>query len=92
MLQKYEELKGKELVKILNTGSNYAISYKQFDPDTGEQIEDKVLSLDVDALKEEKESLSIESQKRIDEIDMILKDIKTTPITPPEPISEELPK
>jgi len=70
----YEELKSKGLVKILNTGTNYALSYKQFNQ-YGEVLPDKVLSVNDEALKKEKVTL----QARITEIDSFLTDLEESP-------------
>lgn len=75
----YFAMKDKGLVSILNTGTNYAIAYAQFNPETGERIEDKVLTLNDKALMDEKASL----QARMDDIDAFLNEIANTPVTPP---------
>lgn len=86
MIQKdLMSLKQNNLATILNTGKSYAISYAQFDPDTGERVEDKVVSLDLDALRNENISL----QAQIDANNAILDAAEATPVTPPEPASPD---
>ncbi len=83
----YAELKEKGLVTILNTGDGFALSYAQFNVDTGEQVEDKVFALDIKSLQNENEIL----QAKIDANKTLISDAQATPITPPTPLIESLP-
>ena len=76
------------LATILKTENSTAVSYAQFNKDTGERIEDKVISFDIETLQVEKENCL----KRVDEINTILVEIKNTFFTKPEGliISEEI--
>jgi hypothetical protein len=78
-MEKYATLKERGLATLLKTENSCAISYAQFDKDTGERVEDKVLSFNVEELKKEKEGC----QNRIIEIDRMLEEIDNTPLAEP---------
>ena len=71
-LKKYQELKLKGVVSLVKAGTTYAISFKKFDPDTGEIKPEEVFGVDVKELKDRKLAL----QKEIGEIDAFLADIE----------------
>jgi hypothetical protein len=71
------QLKDLGLVKILKTDNSVAKSVANFDPQTGDRLDDTVTQIFPDQLKSEKETL----QAKIDEIDALLADIDNTPIT-----------
>ena len=83
-MENYDTLKEKGLVKILKTENSCAFSFAQFSQDTGEQMTDKVQEIKIDSLVEEKAML----EKRINEIEILLKDIEEAPLTKPESVVE----
>lgn len=71
-INRYKELKEKELVKLMKVGKEIAYELKTFDSVTGEPTLPQVQYLNSDSLKAEKAQL----QDRINAIDMVLADIE----------------
>ena len=72
-LEDYRELKKKNVVSIAKTGaSSYAVSFKRFNPNTGETLPSEVL----EAKLKDFEGAKLELQKKIEEIDTFIADCK----------------
>lgn len=70
LIKKYQQLKEKKVVNLAKIGDAYAIAFKKFDPDTGEELSDEVVSVDLEQLEKRKEELESE----IENIDTFIKD------------------
>jgi len=74
-MENFTALKEKGLAKILKTSNSCAISYAQFDPNTGERLADVVRTIDIESLKTERATL----QARLEEINSFIQMIKDAP-------------
>ena len=69
-LKNYQELKEKNAVSLVKAGDSFAVAYKKFDVNTGEDKPDEVLGVNMPELLEKKEAL----QAEITEIDLFITD------------------
>ena len=69
-LKDYQEKKEKGLVALVKAGDSYATAVKKFDPETGADLPDEVLGVDMQELTDKKEAL----QAEIAEIDAFIVD------------------
>ena len=72
-LKMYNDKKTKGLVTLAKIGDAYAVSYKQFDPETGEELTPVVTSIDLDEVNQQKSDLT----DQIIQIDSFLADINS---------------
>jgi len=73
-LKKYNELKEKNAVSLVKAGDSYAVAYKKYNEDTGEDKPDQVLGVNMEELLKKKEELLAE----IAEIDAFIADCNAT--------------
>lgn len=70
----YLKRKSVGAVKLLNTGSGYAVAEKQFDPTTGIVLPDSVSGVTIAELTAQRDAL----QAQIDQINQFIADLKAT--------------
>ena len=71
-IKNYKELKEKNAVSLVKAGDAYAVAYKRFCPETGADLPDEVLGVNMTELTDKKEAL----QAEIVEIDTFIADCK----------------
>ena len=59
-IKRFQELKTKSVASLIRAGDDYAVSYKQFDPQTGEVLPSKVFGVDMKEIDEKIISLQAE--------------------------------
>lgn len=70
-IKNYIRKKASGLVVLAKVGGGFAVSYKKFNPETGEALNDDIVSVNVDELNKEKTELL----NQIADVDAILADI-----------------
>ena len=71
----YLKRKAVGAVKLINTGSGYAVAEKQFDPTTGVALPDSVSGVTIAEQTEKLDAL----QAQMDQIKQFIADLKATP-------------
>lgn len=59
-IKNYNILKLKKVISLVKTGTSYAVSYKKFDPSTGEVLPSEVLEVKMKEIDDKIVSLQIE--------------------------------
>ena len=59
-IKNYNVLKLKKAISLIKAGTSYAVSYKQFDPQTGEVLPSKVFGVNMKEIDEKIISLQAE--------------------------------
>jgi hypothetical protein len=77
-IKNYREKKIKNLIKIIPAGGGHAFSIKNFDPETGDELEPIIESIDLDILIKEKTEHQMNVIEYIELISDIKKIIKNT--------------
>ena len=67
-LKRFTELEAKGAAEVVKAGNSYAVSYKKFDPETGEALSNEVYGVNLTDLLMEKKYL----QFQIAEIDRFI--------------------
>ena len=71
-IRRYTEKKNKNLIKIIEIGGGHAFSIKNFDPETGDELEPIIESINLENLIAQK----TEHQMNVVEYITLIKDIK----------------
>ena len=72
-LKRFTELEAKGAAEVVKAGNSYAVSYKKFDPETGEARPNEVYGVDLDGLLAERDRLEFQ----IAEIDSFIAKAKS---------------
>ena len=72
-ITKYIEKRDLGLAEVIKAGGGYALAFKRWSADSGEQEEPEIQAVDLDALTKQKKDL----QGQIDDIEALKADITT---------------
>jgi len=83
-LKTYKDKKEKGLISLVKAGDSYATATNKYDPETGTDLPDEVVGVNMEELTEKKEALTAE----IAEIDAFIADCNKLTVKP-EVVVEE---